>query len=221
MPKGTKPPPPQQSSLKEMWGKKRGVSTSSAPKKEDAMDVDVKPESHGGSVIISQLRLLISSRAAGPSKPTAPAKASSPKATVKKRRIIESSDEEDEPRKKAKSQAGSSRRTSPLSVPPSSPGPIARSTQTDDEEVSAVESEPELDDEGEDEVIVSDDEELNPVATTTESKSAKAALGKKDEVDIPGGWKVGQPCVPCLVMNFRKANLSSECLTLPSPKLSL
>ncbi|KAH6917400.1 DNA ligase I [Coprinopsis sp. MPI-PUGE-AT-0042] len=175
MPKGSKPPPPQQSSLKEMWGKKRDASTSSAPKKEDAMDVDVKPESQ-----------------AGPSKSALPAKNPSPKVVVKKRRIIESSDEEEEPRKKAKSRAGSSRQTTPPSVPPSSPGPAVRTTQTDDE-VSAVESEPELDDEGEDEVVVSDDEELNPVATTTESKSAKAALGKKDEVDIPGGWKVGQP----------------------------
>jgi len=49
MPKNVKPAPPQQSSLKEMWGKKRDASTTSAPKQEDAkqedaMDLDVKPE---------------------------------------------------------------------------------------------------------------------------------------------------------------------------------
>ena len=47
MPKSAKPAPPQQASLKELWGKKRDKSTSAAvPKKEvdEAMEVDVKKE---------------------------------------------------------------------------------------------------------------------------------------------------------------------------------
>lgn len=57
MPKGQKPAPPQQASLNEMWGKKREASTSAAPpKKEEEMDVDVKPQTPEGSVTASTMR---------------------------------------------------------------------------------------------------------------------------------------------------------------------
>lgn len=52
MPKSAKPAPPQQASLKELWGKKRDKSTAAAPpkKEEDAMDVDIKQEAQGNII---------------------------------------------------------------------------------------------------------------------------------------------------------------------------
>nr|BAC76762.1 DNA ligase I [Coprinopsis cinerea] len=186
MPKSMKPAPPQQSSLTEMWGKKRDVSTKSAPKKEeDAMEVDLKQEAQ-----------------AGPSKRKESALETKNSPKVKKRRIIESSDEEDEVASRAASQsiATSSRHVTPEPSEAASSSPVKKHVEgsravkpphSDIDEESIAASEPEAD-EDRDDVLLEDDEELNPVGGT-ESKSARAALLKKDEVDIKGGWKVGQP----------------------------
>ena len=48
MPKSTKAPPPQQSSLQEMWGKKKGPKKPVASKPEpSAMEVDIPEEKEG------------------------------------------------------------------------------------------------------------------------------------------------------------------------------
>ncbi|TFK30426.1 DNA ligase I [Coprinopsis marcescibilis] len=174
MPKNSKSAPPQQSNLSEFWGKKRDKSTASTVKKEDVedMEVDTKPQNEAGP----SKRKDSNVETRGPS-------------SSKKRRIVESSDEEEDVESKMSRPASSSRQTTPEAVKQIAPKAPIQSTkppQTDDEEISESEHE----EEGEDE-LVEDDEELNP-SGATESKSARAALLKKDEVDIKGGWKVGQ-----------------------------
>jgi hypothetical protein len=69
MPKTAKPAPPQQASLKELWGKKRDKSTAAAPPKKeeqgDAMEVDIKKEEVEGTYWQSFTRVFLthSSRA--------------------------------------------------------------------------------------------------------------------------------------------------------------
>ena len=53
MPASKKSAPPQQASLKEMWGKKRDKSTASAPPpKEEPMDVDIKVGGSEGNTVV-------------------------------------------------------------------------------------------------------------------------------------------------------------------------
>lgn len=69
MPKSAKPAPPQQASLKELWGKKRDKSTAAAPpkKEEEAMDVDVKQEVQG-NCLSTRIWPCLTQQVAGPSK---------------------------------------------------------------------------------------------------------------------------------------------------------
>ncbi|EIW64639.1 ATP-dependent DNA ligase [Trametes versicolor FP-101664 SS1] len=60
----------------------------------------------------------------------------------------------------------------------------------DEDEASAASS-PEDPDEGEDEIEV--DEDLDAEDEGVASKNAEAALSKTKEVDLPGGWKAGDP----------------------------
>ncbi|KZP31375.1 ATP-dependent DNA ligase [Athelia psychrophila] len=90
--------------------------------------------------------------------------------------------------------------TSPPTSRPASPKPsspkkaklkgkaaVAEATALEDDEALAASSA----DEGEEE-MVSEDEEM-VVDHATASKNAEAAMSKTKEVDIPGGWKVGEP----------------------------
>jgi len=47
MPKSTKAPPPQQSSLQEMWGKKKGLKLVASKPEPSAMEVDIPEEKEG------------------------------------------------------------------------------------------------------------------------------------------------------------------------------
>ncbi|OJT04678.1 DNA ligase 1 [Trametes pubescens] len=67
---------------------------------------------------------------------------------------------------------------------------VAEAEPMDEDEASAASS-PEDPDEGEDEIDV--DEELDAEDEGVASKNAEAALSKTKEVDLPGGWKAGDP----------------------------
>ncbi|KAJ7169865.1 hypothetical protein C8R46DRAFT_1090316 [Mycena filopes] len=194
MPKSTKPAPPQQSNLTEMWAPKKQPKNTppDAPKPDETlMDVD----SEGPS----------KSPAAEGSKRKEPIAEGGPR--VKRRRIVDSDAEDEEPVASVKPH--------PASSPPK-PSPKAKGKQKarqvlkeeDDEDVGVskgkqkakasltkVEDE-EADglapsaDEGEDELdedIDSDDD------TGVASKIAEAALSRREDVDIKGGWKTGDP----------------------------
>ncbi|KAJ2920210.1 hypothetical protein MD484_g239, partial [Candolleomyces efflorescens] len=203
MPASKKSAPPQQASLKEMWGKKRDKSTASAPPpKEEPMDVDIKV---GGSE-------------AGPSKRKEPESGGSPK--LKKRRIVESSDEDEPSEKPPQSTPASSRQSSapPSPSPPRSPPPPSKSTKAKAsasslatkepkggrlkrkvpvvaEEEEVVEEAVANDSDGEEEIegVLEDVEEDGVAEAKADSKIAQAALQQKGEVDIKGGWKAGDP----------------------------
>ncbi|KAJ3544358.1 hypothetical protein NMY22_g2802 [Coprinellus aureogranulatus] len=221
MPKSAKPAPPQQASLKELWGKKRDKSTkAAAPKKEeDGMDVDIKQEVEGSGIYPRRIPFL-NKQVAGPSKRKELETQGSPK--LKKRRIVESEDEDELVEKPPQSTPATSTRTSP--IPSRSPTPTRKRVsppakasaslkapeekskggrlkrkapvieEEDEAEVSAAASDAE---EGEEELeAVESDAEgegESGVDKVASSKIAQAALQRKEEVDIPGGWKVGQP----------------------------
>ncbi|KAJ2921789.1 hypothetical protein H1R20_g15307, partial [Candolleomyces eurysporus] len=205
MPPSKKSAPPQQASLKEMWGKKRDKSTASAPPpKEEPMDVDPKAGNE-----------------AGPSKRKEPESGGSPK--LKKRRIVESSDEEDPSEKPPQSTPASSRQStaSPSPSPPRSPPPPSKSAKAkakasssveptnkskggrlkrkapvvEEEDEDVAEEAVANDSDGEEEVegMLEDVEEDGTAEVKADSKIAQAALQRKEEVDIKGGWKKGQP----------------------------
>ncbi|PPQ76335.1 hypothetical protein CVT26_008963 [Gymnopilus dilepis] len=209
MPKSTKAAPPQQASLQEMWGKKKAPKASDASEtkpdvkpdikkeiKSDAMDVDIPPSSQAES----------SKRKGSPTPPPR-----SPK--LKKRKIIDSEDEADP---NDVPPTSSPRLSEPISEPPrvsprksrsrsasleSSPQPPVRQekgkakpqappTKPVAEDLAEESS---AEDEGEEEVDGLEEEEELPTDKAATTKSAQLALFKRDDVDIKGGWKVGQP----------------------------
>ncbi|KAJ7492636.1 ATP-dependent DNA ligase [Mycena latifolia] len=171
MPKSVKPAPPQQSSLAELWGPKKQQPKNTppdAPKHEETeMEVDAKD----------------------------PPKRESPQSgpRVKRRRIVDSDAEDDEPAPVvAKPSSGSKPPSSPPKPSPKAKGkqkakePVKK--EVDDEKVDGMAASA---DEGEDEMdadeIDSDDD------TGAASKIAEAALSRRQDVDIKGGWKTGDP----------------------------
>ncbi|TCD71554.1 hypothetical protein EIP91_008935 [Steccherinum ochraceum] len=210
MPKGVKGPPPQQSKLEEMWGKKK-KPVEAAPKKdimkkEDKRDTDeVQP---------SKSENVGSKRKQSPEQPTEPAKTQK----LKKRRVVDSDEEEeDEPTagpstRDAQPEASTSSSSPPAppskeekrrqekrvpipqgrsfaskkrEAPPPSSSPPA--TDIDEAESEVAETEPEEedpDDEGESEI-----EEDEAAAST----NVEAAMDKTKLVDLKEGWKEGTP----------------------------
>ncbi|KAJ7630920.1 ATP-dependent DNA ligase [Roridomyces roridus] len=181
MPKSVKSAPPQQASLAELWGPKKKNASQDAPKPEESkMDVDgeesakaetsKRKETDSGTHFISHIscNLLI---------------------VVKRRRIIDSDDDEPASVKPPSSKAPSS---------PPKPSPKAKGKQKAKEpvkkevvvvqEADGAASADEGEDEIDDDAIDSDDED-----TGVASKIAEAALSRKNDVDIKGGWKTGDP----------------------------
>ncbi|KAJ7071047.1 hypothetical protein C8F01DRAFT_1362831 [Mycena amicta] len=189
MPKSAKPAPPQQTSLAEMWAPKKPKD---APKhasnaietKVDAplplMDVDPGVHSceSNGQCPTCHIAESSSKRKDVDTLPD-----SGPR--VKRRRIVDS-DAEDEESSPALS---SSPKPSPKSKGKQKAKPEVRSKAAKDD--AGLPSA----DEGEDEVdmdeIDSDEEGLG--GSNAASKIAEAALSRIKDVDIKGGWKVGDP----------------------------
>ncbi|KAJ7786291.1 ATP-dependent DNA ligase [Mycena metata] len=189
MPKSVKPAPPQQSNLTEMWGPKKQPKNTppDAPKPDEtAMDVDSEAPPK--------------SAAAESSKRKEPA-AESGGPRVKRRRIVDSDAEDDEPVASAKPII---RFQAIVPCQNRPPGPkdaevlkangkqkakasVTKKEKAEDDDAdglaaSADEGEDELDDD-----IDSDDD------TGVASKIADAALSRREDVDIKGGWKTGDP----------------------------
>ncbi|PFH54460.1 hypothetical protein AMATHDRAFT_72261 [Amanita thiersii Skay4041] len=199
MPKSTKSAPPQQASLAEFWSDKRSPSSSTVKVDENPSPEDMsKPESNSMQVEAS---VVVENR---------------PK--LKKRRIMDSDDEEammksNKPgkttrsvhylflSKRAASSTLRSRSSTPTSrnVPSSSlqrkaKGKLKAEEEGDSENEKAVPPQT-SEDEGEGEIEAEEEETENELAeeTASTSKSAESALSRIKDVDINGGWNIGQP----------------------------
>ncbi|KAF8516379.1 DNA ligase I [Gautieria morchelliformis] len=178
MPSGSKPAPPQQASLKEMWAGK-GKKTKGTEKeggKEDAS----RTHENG----------LVDKKGANGKRKTEPEAVSEEHTSraKKKRRVIDSDDEvaigdhdssvSSKPTGfagKNKAMAGSSSEVSNVAVP-----------EDENEGHQSL-----VDDEGEEEIDEDDIEDTDGGAVA--KKNAEWAMLRKDEVDINGGWEVGTP----------------------------
>ncbi|KAF8642309.1 hypothetical protein AX16_009579 [Volvariella volvacea WC 439] len=173
---------PQQSSLKEMWGKKRPIPSATDASVEDK-PTNVEAEE---SMAVDETS----------SKSPAQATDQVRQPRLKKRKVLDSDDE-----------AENRGDASSLNIPGSSkPRKVKRteSSGADDISSTAATSEPEME---MDEVppsdsvadfeapgLEEDESEDEAIATgTAASKTAEAALELKSKVDIKGGWKAGEP----------------------------
>ncbi|CDO71595.1 hypothetical protein BN946_scf184911.g65 [Trametes cinnabarina] len=177
--------PPVQAKLEEAWGVKR-KRAAKAESKEPEDPIEEKASAKHAS--------------RSPS-PTMDVQQQVP-APKKRRRVVESDDEESpEPgpskpktlesakAKLAPSISGNSTSRAAFSTKNKAPAPAVKEDHMDEDESAA--SSPEDADEGEDEIEA--EEELEAEDEGAASKNAEAALSKTKEVDLPGGWKVGDP----------------------------
>lgn len=201
MPKGMKTAPPQQSTLGEMWGKKKKRVPETTVSQDNKMDVVETGEG--------------SKRKHAPPAQTEVAAAQPPRA---KRRRIVTSDSEDEIPAATQAEAAASSEAEP--VPPSDedeesepskpkrkaakPAKTKEDTKAkakanakakvieelEKEEPEAEASSASSRDEAQEEDPDEGEEEIEEEEA---SQNAQAALARTKEVDIEGGWKVGQP----------------------------
>ncbi|KIP03975.1 hypothetical protein PHLGIDRAFT_215096 [Phlebiopsis gigantea 11061_1 CR5-6] len=201
MPKGTKPPPPQQSSLDEMWKRKKERVEIADEKAED-MNLDRTNE--------------------GTKRKTAPAvrtEAGEQSSKAKRRRVVVSDDDDDAGHSVVRSEVALS--SEPDSVPPSedeesepvrpkrkatssvkpSDSGAAKSRpkgkgkasvvmESDPDELAVEASSSHSADEAPEEDLDEGESEIDEDDAT---QNAEKALSRTREVDIPGGWKAGQP----------------------------
>ncbi|KIM66216.1 hypothetical protein SCLCIDRAFT_1211444 [Scleroderma citrinum Foug A] len=166
MPKNTKPTPPQQSSLAEMWKGKKRKEPPPPPRDEKGGRVEAVGNDERNS-------------ANPPKGPTSPKReAFPPPSTSKRRRIVESDDENE----------GES--LPPTSAPPSSRGGTPPSDIKGKIKTAAPPPLP-ADDKGEEEVA--DESPTESEDDDDATQNAEEALLRIAEVDINGGWKVGSP----------------------------
>ncbi|KAF9076270.1 ATP-dependent DNA ligase [Rhodocollybia butyracea] len=174
MPKSMKPAPPQQSNLREMWKKPANTDAS----REKAVENTVKNEDIAIKVDQKETK-------------TRPIRA--PK--LKKRRVIDSDDEKPEASSSKLTRITKSSKAPPRSSS-SKTNDKAKELEKDagmvaeDGASSADEGEDDLDPDEELEEEELDSGKKDAVAA---SKSALDALSKVKDVDIKGGWKVGEP----------------------------
>ncbi|OAX42948.1 DNA ligase I [Rhizopogon vinicolor AM-OR11-026] len=213
MPKNNKPAPPQQSNLAEMWGKKRKPSVKEDDTKGAAsevtsdvqvnrMEVDdlvklesTSPVSNGKQPTAKKDEMEVDESRPLPAKSktkrkdvTSPRHASSSSpgpSKSKRRRVIES---EDEDSVLAPTPSSPNRHSSPQpSSKSKSKGKAKAIPQATSAEVQQADSSASAD-EGEEEVA-EESEDDEAAATQT----AEEALSRTAEVDVKGGWKVGDP----------------------------
>ncbi|KAJ6621733.1 DNA ligase I [Mycena sp. CBHHK59/15] len=185
MPKSMKPAPAQQSSLAEMWGgKKQPKNTPPNAPKADEMKMDVDTEEPPKREVPCRVRSPETDRTRSGRSQSGP--------RVKRRRIVDSDAEDDEPT----SGKGKQKATEPVKKEAES------DQEVDGLAASADEGEDEID---ADEEVDSDDDtgvasKMYVYAQTPAWKlnkryihSAEAALSRREDVDVKGGWKVGDP----------------------------
>ncbi|KIM85179.1 hypothetical protein PILCRDRAFT_351787 [Piloderma croceum F 1598] len=199
MPKNIKAVPPQQSSLKEMWGGKKklkgaALDASLSPKEEHMEVDDVKSETenvkHEDSPPRSEEMDVEQSTSLTKNVKRKESPPAVNDAKLKRRRVVESDEDEDVKSGHTVSAKPSSSRkqTPPKSQSNGKAKKVAEMEVAEEINGGAAASSA---DEGEDEVV-SEDEELD-VDGAAASKNAEAALSRTAEVDIKGGWKVGEP----------------------------
>ncbi|KAF8213065.1 DNA ligase I [Mycena galopus ATCC 62051] len=136
-----------------------------------------------------------SSLAKPPSSPKSPPKAKGKQRAAKKEKVEDEDEEMDSPKSKGKQKTVKKEKANDeetttkgkqKAAAVSKKEKVKEDEEADGLAASADEGEDELD--GEDE-IDSDDETTGAAA----SKIAEAALSRKDDVDIKGGWKIGAP----------------------------
>ncbi|KAF9496185.1 ATP-dependent DNA ligase [Pleurotus eryngii] len=176
-----------QASLASMWGKKKG-------KAKAAPGPNAPMSSHSPAEPIKQELSEGSKR----KKPSTSTNAPETTSMSKKRRVVYSDDEDDAhvPSARASSVAPSSS-LGPSRTSSRSPSPVSKSRKVaagksrktaptiKDEEVNTTSSA------GEEEIDRDEDED--EMDSGVASKIAEAALSRKNDVDLPGGWKVGSP----------------------------
>ncbi|KAJ3750439.1 hypothetical protein DFH05DRAFT_78706 [Lentinula detonsa] len=205
MPKSVKPAPPQQSSLHEMW-KKEPVNKDASTKEKSSvnkLETNDKPmETEGESL---NTRRDEPQDAESSKRKHVEEIVRSPR--LKKRRVVDSDDEAEDTtslssgpsHSKSPRRKSLTRTTVPL--PSSSKSKGKAKANSEEENVLSAKTEASSSSEGDerDEEIDPDEdmeEELEGRAGTKDvvaaSKSALAALSKVKDVDIKGGWKVGE-----------------------------
>ncbi|KIY52715.1 ATP-dependent DNA ligase [Fistulina hepatica ATCC 64428] len=178
MPKG-RPAPPQQASLKEMWGQKRKVHGDASASVSNVMKDEQTTDEETNETEPASPRKAAEKRSLSPDMPKA-----------KRRRIVESDDEQETAAGPSTSQAsGSSSKGLASSKKGTGKHSVAKKAEDDAHEDVAQVSQPNS--EGEDEVMPSDDEEIVKEASKSGTKIAEAALSRIKDVDVKGGWKTG------------------------------
>ncbi|KAG1769209.1 ATP-dependent DNA ligase [Suillus occidentalis] len=182
MPKNNKSAPPQQSNLAEMWGGKKRKPNTSEESVTEKLIVDGKADESVKSEITP-----VKSKTKRKDV-TSPILAASPGPSKSKRRRVVESDDEDstttalaltslnepsspQPSSKSKGKAKAVLKSEPVEKQ------LAESSASADEGEDEVPSESELEDDDED------------AATQT----AEEVLSRAAEVDVKGGWKIGDP----------------------------
>ncbi|KAI0639440.1 ATP-dependent DNA ligase [Trametes polyzona] len=174
--------PPAQAKLEDAWGGKRKRAGTGTSKPETKEENEAEPAKENVDE--------------APRSPS-PVKDEKPP-VLKRRRIVESDTEESSepgPSKLSTSQVTKPEKASGSSTAANGTSrkkskPVVEEEAMDEDEASAASS-PEDADEGEDEIDA--DEEMEAEDEGVASQNAEAALSKTKEVDLPGGWKVGDP----------------------------
>ncbi|KAF7347848.1 DNA ligase [Mycena venus] len=215
MPKSVKPAPPQQASLAELWGGKKQPKNTppDAPNPDEAaMDVDSEelpkaetskrkesaaPASDSGPKM--KRRRVVDSDAeddepavsAKPSSVSSPPPKPSPKGKGKQKEVKDEEVESPKANGKQKTKGLAKKEEDGLSAKGKQKAKaVAKKEKVEeDDEVDGLAASA---DEGEDE-LDPDDEIDSDDDTGAASKIAEAALSRKDDVDVKGGWKTGDP----------------------------
>ncbi|KAI0651890.1 ATP-dependent DNA ligase [Trametes meyenii] len=193
--------PPVQAKLEEAWGGKRKRVTKVEKKEVEQLETgkeEFEPATRSpsppkdGGVTLSPPHNILTTTAAQEETPV-----------PKKRRIIESDTEkspEPGPSKPARPEVTESIQAFKPSQEKAASGKTASKAKAPEvvaEDESGVEDEPSASSDREDpdagEEEVDADEDMEAEDEGAASQSAEAALSKTKEVDLPGGWKVGDP----------------------------
>ncbi|KAI0788432.1 hypothetical protein C8Q75DRAFT_768462 [Abortiporus biennis] len=203
MPKGSKAPA-QQSKLEEMWGGKRKKDTDNAGKQKEVADSSDKQEGTKRKQVASSTdnttsrvkkrRILDSDDEEA--QPTAPSSSApeKPKASISK----PSSSKRQRVKEENRSPETSSPQSSQTDKKPVKPEKKIKPVKDEDAEMEEAEDDTKVPPSDTDPEPGEDDpdegeEELEEEEEEVASKNAEAALSRTKEVDIKGGWKVGDP----------------------------
>ncbi|KAJ4486101.1 hypothetical protein J3R30DRAFT_3819792 [Lentinula aciculospora] len=195
MPKSIKSAPPQQSNLHEMWkkpaNKDASIEEQSSVEESVVNDASIEAGREGTSTRLDEQRDTESSK-----RKHVEETVRSPR--LKKRRIVDSDDENEEKDTTSVSPVSSLSKSSKSQSTPRSPSSKIKGkakAKPEREIVHPAETGVSSSGEGDDEVDPDEEleEEVRTLDVAAASKSALTALSQVKDVDIKGGWKVGEP----------------------------